>query len=209
MVLRIPVSKGQRLNLYNRDLFIIGVILSVLGGSGAGFALYSHNQKPSDRAVSQVYNIPAANSDTCGGGICDNPNSPNVTVTPPTENTGTGHASSSAQSRTTSNTAQCNSILAAGEADLGSLKTQVNQQLAIMKQIIANEGSGLPSQINGGGATGLVGDAQIQASYNQASSEVTALTNQIGTDRQNYVNQLENLQCWSQAGTMLNYNPSA
>jgi len=121
---------------------------------------------------------------------------PPVTVTTPTPVT------------TPNNTAQCNSILAAGEADLNSLNAQVNQQLAIMKQVMGTQSSGLGGEIGGSGTQGMVDQSGQSESFNQADNEATTLSNQLSTDRQNYVNQLLGLSCGTQSEAMLNYNPS-
>lgn len=108
---------------------------------------------------------------------------------------------------TPNNTAQCNSILNAGEADLNSLNTQITQQLAIMKQIIGN--SSADTQIDGSGTQGMIDQSQTTESFNQANDEVNTLTNQLSSDRENYVNQLIGLGCWTQEGTMTSYDPAS
>jgi len=195
------LMKHEYIKQYGR--LIVVVLVATVGGVSA--LIYDH-QHPVYSACSpgseaKCGYVPAtkqAESDNSQSTV--EPSTPQA-VTTPTPKVVTPTPS-------TDNSAECNSILASGKAGLNSLNSQIVQQLQIEKTIIGNNSIDNEILSHGGSLDQIIGQSQITETFNQADAQANDLINQINPTRQQYVNQLESLQCWSQALTMLNYNPS-
>lgn len=158
--------------------------------SGVGYVAYHTHSQPfrEPRGVQNIY-LPTSTGST-----------PSATKNPSSSSQDTAPSTTSAANpmSSTNNTARCGSILSAGETDLKSVSNQANQELADAKSLISSQG------VVGGG---LVSQSQTQQEAQSHEDKARQLTNQISSDRQKYISQLEALQCYPQAQTMLNYHP--